>query len=55
MPCPGGSGAWAGWAELESSVSLSLFWGGGLGGLLLTTGATGGDAETLETLMGRKS
>ncbi|HEY1638362.1 MAG TPA: hypothetical protein VGF62_07560 [Rhizomicrobium sp.] len=53
MPCPGGSGAWAGWAELESSVSLSLFWGGGLGGLLLTTGATGGVAETLETLMRR--
>jgi hypothetical protein len=59
VPCPGGSGAWAGGAELESSLSLSLFWAGGLGGLLLTTGATGGVAETLETLletlMGRKS
>jgi hypothetical protein len=32
-------------------LSLSLFCGGGLGGLLLTTGATGGGAETLETLL----
>jgi hypothetical protein len=39
--------------ELESSESLSLLGGGGLGGLLLATGVTGGVEETLETLMGR--
>ena len=56
MPCPGGSGACAGWAELESSESLSLLGAGGvLGVLLLTTGAAGGVAETLEILMGSKS
>jgi hypothetical protein len=55
VPCPGGSGACAGGAELESSASLSLLGGGALGGLLLTTGVTGGVAETLEILMGSES
>jgi hypothetical protein len=32
-----------------------LFWGGWLGGLLVIAEATGGVAETLETLMGVKS
>ena len=53
MPCPGGSGACAGGEELESSESLSLLGGGGLGVLLLlATGAAGGVAEMLDTLMG---
>ncbi len=52
MPCPGGNGACAGAEELESSESLSLLGGGGLGVLLLATGATGGVAEMLDTLMG---
>jgi hypothetical protein len=52
VPCPGGSGACAGWAELASSASLSLLGAGGvLGWLLLTTGVTGGVAETLDILM----
>ena len=58
VPCPGGRGACAGGAELESSASLSLLGAGVEGGLLLTaagvtaTGVTGGVAEMLETLMG---
>ena len=53
MPCPGGRGACAGGAELESSASLSLLGAGVEGGLLLTAaGVTGGVAEMLETLMG---
>ena len=54
MPCPGGSGACAGGDELESSESLSLLGGGALGVLLLllATGAAGGVAEMLDTLMG---
>jgi len=52
VPCPGGSGACAGGAELESSESLSLLGGGGLGVLLLATGVAGGVAEMLDTLMG---
>ena len=51
VPCPGGSGACAGGAELESSESLSLLGGGGFCGLALATGATGGVDEMLETLM----
>jgi hypothetical protein len=39
--------------ELESSESLSLLGAGGLGGLLVATGAvTGAVAEMLDTLMG---